>query len=225
MDHRLANFQGSAMLSTRAIALFALVIAGVLGSWRASDLFTQPVEAWVPGSAVETSLMGILEPVAGTGNIRLSVTGNGGSGRSVLILLSSDASETAPTLQRLATSAILLSPETGDQLIIEQADFAHGVAGRPDATGWTELGLYALLCGLLAWVGFRAPVDAATEGKGAAVPVEPKAARVDPADISPKPKLRAVRQTDPDAASLVRKDPARTASILRSWMRGEGDAA
>ena len=38
MDHKLAKFQGSAMLSTRAVALFALVIAGVLGSWRASDL-------------------------------------------------------------------------------------------------------------------------------------------------------------------------------------------
>jgi hypothetical protein len=45
MDHKLAKFQGSAMLSTRAVALFALVIAGVLGSWRASDLFTQPVES------------------------------------------------------------------------------------------------------------------------------------------------------------------------------------
>ncbi|MEH6742441.1 hypothetical protein [Hyphomonas sp.] len=225
MDHRLAKFQGSAMLSTRAVALFALVIAGVLGSWRASDLFTQPVEAWVPGSAVETSLMGILEPVAGKGNIRLSVMGTGGSGRSVLILLASDASETAPTLQRLATSAILLSPEAGDQLIIEQADFARGVAGRPDATGWTELGLYALLCGLLAWVGFRAPLEIAQEGKGAGAPAERKPARVDTADIISAPKPRPVRQPDPDAASLVRKDPARTASILRSWMRGEGDAA
>ena len=225
MDHRLAKFQGSAMLSTRAVALFALVIAGVLGSWRASDLFTQPVEAWVPGSAVETSLMGILEPVAGKGNIRLSVMGTGGSGRSVLILLASDASETAPTLQRLATSAILLSPEAGDQLIIEQADFARGVAGRPDATGWTELGLYALLCGLLAWVGFRAPLETAPEGKGISAPAERKPARVDTADIISAPKPRPVRQPDPDAASLVRKDPARTASILRSWMRGEGDAA
>jgi len=225
MDHRLAKFQGSAMLSTRAVALFALVIAGVLGSWRASDLFTQPVEAWVPGSAVEASLMGILEPVAGKGNIRLSVMGDGSSGRSVLILLASDASETAPTLQRLATSAILLSPEAGDQLIIEQADFARGVAGRPDAAGWTELGLYALLCGLLAWVGFRAPLEAAPEGKGAGAPDERKPARAESTDIIPGPKLRPVRQPDPDAASLVRKDPARTASILRSWMRGEGDAA
>ena len=54
MDHKLAKFQGSAMLSTRAVALFALVIAGVLGSWRASDLFTQPVESWVPGSAIRS---------------------------------------------------------------------------------------------------------------------------------------------------------------------------
>ena len=163
MDHRLAKFQGSAMLSTRAVALFALVIAGVLGSWRASDLFTQPVEAWVPGSAVEASLMGILEPVAGKGNIRLSVMGDGSSGRSVLILL--------------------------------------------------------------AWVGFRAPLEAAPEGKGAGAPDERKPARAESTDIIPGPKLRPVRQPDPDAASLVRKDPARTASILRSWMRGEGDAA
>ncbi|RCL86284.1 hypothetical protein [Hyphomonas sp.] len=225
MDHKLAKFQGSAMLSTRAVALFALVIAGVLGSWRASDLFTQPVESWVPGSAIETSLMGILEPVAGTGNIRLSVSGDGRSGRSVLILLASDASETAPTLQRLASSAILLSPETGDQLIIEQADFARGVAGRPDVTGWTELGLYALLCGLLAWVGFRAPLDAAPAATSTGAPADRKSTRIESADIIPVSKPRPVRQPDPDAASLVRKDPARTASILRSWMRGEGDAA
>ena len=225
MDHKLANFQGSAMLSTRAIALFALVIAGVLGSWRASDLFTQPVEEWVPGSAVETSLMGILEPVAGKGNIRLSVAGDGGPGKSVLILLSSEASATAPTLQRLATSALLLSPEAGDQLVIEQAEFARGVAGRPDMAGWTELGLYALLCGLLAWLGFRAPQEAAPESRGMENPADRTPLRVEAAEKVSRPKARPARQPDSEAAMLVRKDPARTASILRSWMRGEGDAA
>lgn len=226
MDHRLAKFQGSAMLSTRAVALFALVIAVVLGTWRASDLFTQPVEEWVPGSAIEASLMGILEPVAGKGNIRLSVTGDGGSARSVLILLASDASETAPTLQRLTTSAILLSPEAGDQLVIEQADFARGVAGRPDTAGWIELGLYGLLCGLLAWVGFRAKPEPEQTARTADAPAERSPARMTASpDVIAAPKPRPLRQPDPDAASLVRKDPARTASILRSWMRGEGDAA
>ncbi|WP_370170270.1 MULTISPECIES: hypothetical protein [Hyphomonas] len=226
MENRLVRLRNSAMLSTRAVALFALVIAVVLSSWRGADLFTHPVEAWVPGSTIEASLMGILEPVAGNGNIRLSVTGDGGSGRSVLILLESTAAETAPTLQRLATSALLLSPEAGDQLVIEQAEFARGVAGRPDAAGWTELGLYALLCSLLAWVGFRAPADEAVSVSQDTPAAETKTARRDTAEIIPAPTTaRTVRQADPDAAALVRKDPARTASILRSWMRGEGGAA
>ncbi|HBF90423.1 MAG TPA: hypothetical protein DDX09_04570, partial [Hyphomonas atlantica] len=55
---------------------------------------------------------------------------------------------------------------------------------------------------------------------------ETKTARRDTAEIIPAPTTpRTVRQADPDAAALVRKDPARTASILRSWMRGEGGAA
>ncbi|MEE2921599.1 MAG: hypothetical protein VYC38_07540 [Pseudomonadota bacterium] len=226
MDHKLTKLQGSAMLSTRAVALFALLIALVLGSWRATDLFTHPAEAWVPGSPIEASLMGILEPVAGQGNIRLSVTDGNGPGQSVLILISSDIADTAPTLQRLASSALLLSPEAGDQLIIEQAEFARGVAGRPDAAGWTELGLYALLCGLLAWTAIRTPHETAPAGQMTQTAPTHAPLPAGPAELIAAPAPHPARQAaDPDTAQLVRKDPARTASILRSWMRGEGDAA
>ena len=101
MENRLVRLRNSAMLSTRAVALFALVIAVVLSSWRRRrPVYPSRRGSWVPGSTIEASLMGILEPVAGNGNIRLSVTGDGGSGRSVLILLESTAAETAPTLQQ-----------------------------------------------------------------------------------------------------------------------------
>ena len=227
MDQHHASVQRSAMPSTRVLALFALGIVIVLGCWRAADIFTQPEDEWLPVSAVETSLLGILEPVAGKGNIRLSVGGDGRTGQSVLILLSSDARDAAPTIERLASSAVMLTPAAGDQLIIEEADFARGIPGRPTLAGWIELSLYGILCSLLGWMGLRPqPVAIEPAGRSLAVrqnpPVEFDGAGA--ASLPRKPSLLPAAEPDA-AASLARKDPARTATILRSWMRGEGDVA
>ena len=225
MDFRFAKSQRSAGPSTQAVALFACLIVILLGCWRGTSLFTQPVDEWVPGSDVEASLMGILEPVAGKGNIRLSVTGKGTS-HSVLILLATRASEAAPTLERLTISALMMNPEEGDQLVIEQAAFARGVPGRPSAAGWTELGLYGALLAMLAWIGLKpsdaAPVADAKRAKTA----EPVEAALEPALVEKRVKAKPALTAEPGAAAkLVQKDPARTASILRSWMHGEGGSA
>ncbi|MBR9806157.1 hypothetical protein [Hyphomonas pacifica] len=224
MDFRFAKSQRSAGPSTQAIALFACLIVILLGCWRGTSLFTQPADEWVPGSKVEASLMGILEPVAGKGNIRLSVTGEGTS-HSVLILLASRVSEAAPTLERLTTSALMMNPEEGDQLVIEQAAFARGVPGRPSASGWTELGLYGALLAMLAWIGLK-PSDAPAADAKRVKAAEPVEAALEPALQETRLKAKPALTAEPGAAAkLVQKDPARTASILRSWMHGEGGAA
>ncbi|KCZ55356.1 hypothetical protein HY29_12535 [Hyphomonas beringensis] len=224
MDFRFAKSQRSAGPSTQAVALFACLIVILLGCWRGTSLFTQPVDEWVPGSDVEASLMGILEPVAGMGNIRLSVTGKGTS-HSVLILLATRASEAAPTLERLTTSALMMNPEEGDQLVIEQAAFARGVPGRPSAAGWTELGLYGALLAMLAWIGLK-PSDVPAADAKRARTAEPVEAALEPALVEKRVKAKPALTAEPGAAAkLVQKDPARTASILRSWMHGEGGSA
>ena len=226
MTQRIATPPGSARPTTRALALLALVLVISLGCWRASNLVTQPEDAWVPGSQVEASLFGILEPVAGKGNLRLSVTEHNGAARTVLILLSSDAGDTAPTIERLANSVAMIEPAAGDQLIVEHAEFANGLPGRLSVEGWVELGLFGAICALLVWIG-----SGASEVGSAKAPVsaEHKPAmpvRLDQIENAPSPKPRPVRQIDPDmVADLARKNPARSASILRDWMRGEGDVA
>ena len=227
MDPRGAIPQRSAMPSTRVLALLALVIAVCLGGWRASESFTQPDTEWVPATPMEASLLGILEPIAGKGNIRLSVTDDGGTGRTVFVLLASEAANAAPTIERLTNSVAMLEPAAGDQLVIEEAAFARGVPGRPSAETWTELGLFGGLCLLLAWIGL-APASEKTEAPVQAENRLPASLKpISPADtaIAPRPRATAI-QAEPDAAAdIARKDPAKAASILRTWMHGEGDAA
>lgn len=221
MDHRFAKSRRSATPSTQAVALCAFLLVMILAAWRAADLFTNPADDWVPASTLEASLMGVLEPVTGRENIRLSVTEEG-SARSVLILLSARVRDTAPTLERLARSALMLDPAEGDQLIIEQAAFARQARALPSASGWIELGLYGLLGVLLARIGLTAT---SCRPAPARQPL-PVTAHED-MDLPPRTvQSRSEAPAAPAAAArLVRKDPARTASILRSWMRGEGDAA
>lgn len=223
MNQRIATPTNSAMPSTRALALFAFLLATILGCWRAADIFTTNAPDWQPASATEASLMGILEPVAGAGNLRLSVTGDAGSGRTVMILLSSKAADVAPTVERLAESVAMVQPEAGDQLIVEQADFANGHPGQPTTEEWIELGLLSALSILLAWLGF-APAGRPAPEVLTAAPTEP--VHTDTASILPAATRKPMPVLEPDeAADLARKDPARAASVLRSWMRGEGDAA
>ena len=223
MSERISTRTSSAMPSTRALALFAFLLATILGCWRAADIFSADTPDWQPASATEASLMGILEPVAGEGNIRLSVTGDAGTGRTVMVLLSSKAADAAPTIERLATSVAMIQPAAGDQLIVEQAAFAGGFPGQPSTEEWIELVLLGALSLVLAWLGF-APAAAPAVASGLAALPEPE--RAVSADVLPAARPKPQPASHPDqAADLARKDPAKAASVLRSWMRGEGDAA
>lgn len=226
MDLRGAKTNRSAMPSTRVLALLAFVMAACLGGWRASESFTQPDTEWVPASAMEASLMGILEPLAGKGNIRLSITDNGGTGRTIFVLLSEEAANAAPTIERVTQSVTMLEPAAGDQLVIEEAAFARGVPGRPSAETWTELGLFGGLCLLLAWIGLAPGSEkpAAPVHSEARPPVPLKSVPVSESVTPQRP--RRIAQAEPEtAADIARKDPAKAASILRTWMQGEEGAA
>jgi flagellar biosynthesis/type III secretory pathway M-ring protein FliF/YscJ len=207
----------------RALALAAFLIAAGLLGWRASLLLTATNTPPAHASPLETSLLNLVEPVAGPGKARISVTRDAGAGRTVLVLLDVSASDSAPTIERLVQTAARLDPGAGDALVIEQAAFARGTPGRPSSSAYGELSMLGLLAALLGWLAF----GPARETETAASVEAPHHPASTPLRPMTEPALRPVRTALPsaDAADLVRKDPARAADILRGWMSGGSDAA
>ncbi|MBU2606479.1 MAG: hypothetical protein KKC43_11390 [Alphaproteobacteria bacterium] len=224
MAGRSSRLNPGAGLSPRALALVAFVIALGLLAWRGSALLTSDNPLPATATPLEASLMNIIEPVAGPGNARISVNTSATGGRTVLVLLDIGASAQAPTIESLVTAAARLDIMAGDLFVMQQAAFAKGAPGRPDAVAYGELSFLALLAGLLGWLSFvpraemvfetieDAPLHAlssASERKLAPTPIHP---------------VRSALPTS-DAAELARKDPARAADILRGWMSNRTDAA
>ena len=224
MAGRSSKLNTGAGPSPRALALAAFVIALGLLAWRGSALLTSDNPLPATATPLEASLMNIIEPIAGPGNARISVNTSATGGRTVLVLLDADAGDQASTIESLVTAAARLDVMTGDLLVMQQAAFAKGAPGRPDAAAYGELAFLALLAGLLGWLAFvpreemvfesieEAPLRTlapATERALASTPIHP---------------VRTVQPTS-DAAELARKDPARAADILRGWMTNRTDAA
>lgn len=224
MAGRSSKLTSGAGPSPRALALAALVIALGLLAWRGSLLLTSDNPLPATATPLEASLMNIVEPVAGPGNARISVNTSATGGRTVLVLLDAGASAQASTIESLVTAAARLDIMTGDLFVMQQAAFAKGAPGRPDAAAYGELSFLALLAGLLVWLTFvpRAEMvfEAAEEAPLRTMAPTPERHLV-PAPIHP------VRTALPvsDAAELARKDPARAADILRGWMTNRSDAA
>ena len=124
------------------------------------------------------------------------------------------------------TAAARLNVAAGDLFVMQQATFAKGAPGRPDAAAFGELSFLALLAGMLGWLAFVPREDIVFET------VEDAPLRT----LSPTPErdrtlvptpVRTARPPLPtsDAAELARKDPTRAAEILRGWMNNRTDAA
>lgn len=211
--------------SPRVLALAAFVIALGLLAWRGSAVLTSDYPLPATATRLEASLMNLIEPVAGPGNARISVSTSPAGGRTVLVLLDAAANAQASTIENLVIAAARLDVSAGDLFMMQQATFATGAPGRPDAAAFGELSLLALLAGLLGWLAFVARDDMVFETVEEA-PLRPLASTPD--HTSPAPRLeRAPRSRVPagDAAALARKDPARAADILRAWMNNRTDAA
>lgn len=209
---------------TRLLAALVCALALGLLAWRGAALLT--VQGG-PGSAspTEDALAGIISPIAGPGLSRLSVTYNAEGGRTVLILLDERASARIPELERIAPLAAGIIPESGDRLVIETVAFAEGVPGRPDINAWIELaGLaaMALVGGILVVVSGRPGAVHAPAAQ--LMPVAAPAS--DRAADAPRPLRAAPVAASTDAAvEIVRRDPARAASVVRGWMNTKDEIA
>tara|TARA_R110002049_G_scaffold149630_2_gene312674 strand:- start:233 stop:907 length:675 start_codon:yes stop_codon:yes gene_type:complete len=218
------NLNPGAGPSPRVLALAAFVIAFGLLAWRGSALLTTDNPLSATATPLEASLMNIIEPVAGSGNARISVNTSSDGARTVLVLLDAAASAQASTVESLVTAAARLDVLNGDLLVMQQATFAKGAPGRPDTAAYGELAFLALLAGLVGWLAFVPRDDMVFETVAEAPlrPLAPTPERI----LAPTP-VRTVRASPAtgDAAELARKDPARAAEILRGWMNNRTDAA
>jgi hypothetical protein len=202
----------------RPLALLVCGLALVLLAWRGSVLLTGPGTP-VSASPAEAALSDLISPIAGPGLSRLSVTYNPEGGRTVLILLDDMAADRIPDLQRIAPLAAGILPERGDRLIIETVAFAGGLPGRPDAAAWAELAGLALLVlsgGALAFLS----------GKTAPMPAPGTHIMPAPEPVIERPRALRPVPAAPDAAvELARRDPARAAAVVRSWMSSRDETA
>ena len=138
--------------TTRILTLIALFLAAGVLSVRGADLFTAPVQAPQSGSATEQSLINLLEPIAGSGNIRVSVQGS--FDRTVLVLfngpqVATEASEAITLEIETITKAALALDPARDTLTLSQFPFATTSQASISSLEMAELVGLGLLCALL----------------------------------------------------------------------------
>ena len=202
----------------RLIAIAAFALAVVLTGWRAVSVFS-PKAAPASASLQERSLVSLLEPVTGAGQVRLSVNRHSDGSKAYLVLVDGpvpDAGATsthAPLISDLLTSAAGYNAAS-DSLTIRQFPFARNLAAGIAPSDIAELSLLLALVALSAGLAFapystsepavdlRTPLQAANE-------IEARQAMYPPPafDVSID-----------DATDLATRDAAATASVIRRWM-------
>ncbi len=212
--------------TTRILTLIALFLAAGVLSVRAADLFTAPVQAPQSGSATEQSLINLLEPIAGAGNIRVSIHGR--FERTVLVLFNGPQAATAASEAIMLeietiTKAALALDTTRETLTLSQFPFATTSQASISSLKMAELVGLGLLCALLTVMLISPPGRADAEHKAL------------PQDVTAQPgNLRLVKETpaaqvDTDidrAAQIAVNDPSGTAQLIRQWIGdGEGGKA
>ena len=191
-------------------AIFALMLAG----WRAAAIL--PAGADMPGASLfEERVTRLAATLAGPEAVRVSAHAPGAQARHVLVLVDpgrTPAGFESRALEDLLGAAGLVDTEAGDRLVIRQAAFAPATLSRPSLTELAEvLGLLALAA-WLGWLSLAPP-----RGQDAPqVPASPPAA----APAASPPARPAIDSGAMLAAA--RRDPVRTARVIRTWLSGEG---
>ncbi len=213
--------QDSAARRLRLLAIVACALALGLAGWRTFDIMTKPASATLTGTAYEQELVSLIEPVAGSGHVRLNLHRSETGARTFLILIDGPEIRQNPHAIRIETllaSAAGFNAANGDRLDIQQFPFASGVSARPSEAELAELaglGLLALLLGYMAFMPERTRLTAPTQ-----------TARPETEQSAPR-----LRRMLPDASTLetpthtrratseAARDPAAAAAVVRKWMR------
>ena len=209
----------------RLFALLALLVAACLLVWRGMLLLSPPEPTWQASNSAESQLMGILAPLTGAENIRLTVSETGEGARSVVILLAADVEEMTPDVMRVATRSANLDETTGDVLVIETAAFSTHAFSSTTPADMMEIFALGIVCLALGWIiVISAPAQVQMQ-------TAPSLRRSE-GDGAPDflPEIRRERSTvHPDhlpdteaVARVARRDPAQAAKIIRAWMRQSG---
>lgn len=200
----------------RNLTLLAMILAAGVFCLRGADILTRPAPVTATGSQAERALTNLLEPVAGPGNIRVSLK-RGEIDRYMVLL--NGPRETSPETERLShdISAILTAATdydaASDTLTITSLPFAAGITPQPTQSDWLELGGLGLLLASLTLL--------------LTLPGKARETVDDMSSPQPRPFARAeVETTLNDGASrdirmagqLAQQDPDRTARLIRQWM-------
>ena len=195
-----------------------------LGIWRGSEVFTQPAVSAAPISLEQEKLLHVIEPLAGAGNVRITVHRADAGARNFLVMLdtaNSTARGIGENVEAILTKAAGFNAARGDTLTVQEFPFADGASARPAQSDLAQLGIIGLLVFLLSWAAF-APAPSA----GSPALVSRKKERRPAQDQGQsRQRLVPIDLTPPDgssaasAAQTARENPTQTAKIIRAWMR------
>ena len=220
-----AQTDGAGHRRARMICAFAALVLLGLGLWRGAEIFTKPAGAPDFISQEQQTLLHVLEPLAGAGNVRLTVRREEGGSRTFLVFVNTAAGNIRPLAREIETTLVHaagFSSAKGDALTVREFPFAAGTSAAPQPRELIELGVIALLVFLLSWGAFApqsAPAErtARKKPKPAANDAAPRPRPV-AVDVTPMPGSQAA-----SAAKSASEDPAGTAKIIRAWMRAPED--
>lgn len=219
---------------TRLAALIALAITACLFAWRANTLLTDGAPATDAQTFQQRQLTSLLEPLFGTGNVRVaSHTGSDGN-RQFLVMINSEAQGIPvdrPVFERVVT---ILESSAGydraaDSLHVQPFAFAPGTAGGFRTIELYELGALGLIGLLLAFLMLMPPgrQDKAAPATAAA-PRKSDQPEIQPASqvmrSAPQPGTPANEDEFALARNAAARDPKAAARLVRQWLSKDDEA-
>lgn len=203
------------------MVILPLLLVLCLGGWRLNTMLQTKTMPQTQAGLDET-LTGLIEPIAGAGNIRISISQNAAGQKTALVVLnalSKDAVAQIETVKRIVLTGANIDLEVGDTVVIEQVPFASSISGGLSTDNMIELGVFVALLGLMAIAAVKnrdseiasAPqTEASFRARSQSLDIEAEVSKIAPS---------VPRQTSKLAKS-INEDPAAAAEVLRGWMRG-----
>lgn len=205
----------------RAICALAAVFLLGLGLWRGAEVFSAPAGNAHVATSEQQNLLNVIEPLAGAGNVRVSVRRAGNGVRNFLVMIDTTSGETGPLgqeIEAILVTAVGFNTALGDTLTVKEFPFARGTSAQPAAAELIELGLIGFLVILLSWGAFMPsrPETAPVYKKRSKTERDPAPTRTRPVAVDLSPPAGSKTSS---AAKAANEDPVGTAKIIRAWMR------
>lgn len=224
MAAKIAEQDMSGARRARAISAIAAFVLLGLGLWRGAEVFTQPAQSTSPISVEQEKLLHVIEPLAGAGNVRLTVRRADAGARDFLVMIdtaSSGSRGIGEDIEGILEKAAGFDAARGDTLTVQEFPFVGGATARPNPNELAQLGVIGLLVFLLSWGAF-APAPSSTSPALAGRKRERKSSAT---DAPGRPRPVAVDLTPSSsssaraAAKTANENPVETAKVIRAWMR------